>query len=153
MRRIRSLSGPVSATSAQHVARIRSTPRTRTESNSGSADMSNRADRKAHLAAARSSARRYPLPMLLDEPPNMPGWQFWKVGGVVVCMPKLVPGAPASLKRHYLQRVIANATGECPRCDTVATDPAVGAQASLPHDGDCPVHRLGLSHSSCRFLR
>jgi hypothetical protein len=97
----------------------------------------NRADRKAHLASARATARRHPEPMLVD----MPGWQQWKVGHVLVIMPKLLAGTPSSVRRAYRQRIIANATGECPRCNTITTDPH-GGHASPSHDDDCPVRRL-----------
>jgi hypothetical protein len=33
-------------------------------------------------------------------------------------MPKLLAGTPSSVRRAYRQRIIANATGECPRCNT-----------------------------------
>jgi hypothetical protein len=101
----------------------------------------NRADRKAHIAAAHASARRHPNPVLVDEPPDMPGWHTWKVGAVLVVMPKLLLktlslGAPCLLAADRGQR-----NGECPRCDTVTTDPIAG-HASLSHDDDCPVRRL-----------
>jgi hypothetical protein len=71
----------------------------------------------------------------------MPGWQQWKVGHVLVIMPKLLAGTPSSVRRAYRQRIIANATGECPRCNTITTDPH-GGHASPSHDDDCPVRRL-----------
>ena len=101
----------------------------------------NRADRKAQIAASRASARRHPDPILMGEPPDMPGWSLWRVGIVAVVVPRLLPGAPSSVRRQYQRRIIANATGECPRCGTVATDP-VGDHASLSHDRDCPVRQL-----------
>jgi hypothetical protein len=101
----------------------------------------NRADRKAQIVASRATARRHPVPMLVGEP--SPGWQMWKVGQVAVVMPRLLPGAPSSVRRHYRQRILANATGECPGCGSVVGDPEDGSvQANLAHDGDCPVREL-----------
>lgn len=51
----------------------------------------------------------------------------------------LLPGAPSSVRRHYRQRITANATGECPRCGSIAADPLEGAQASISHNDGCPV--------------
>jgi hypothetical protein len=102
----------------------------------------NRADRKAQIAASRASARRHPDPILMGEPPDMPGWSLWRVGIVAVVVPRLLPGAPSSIRRQYQRRIIANATGECSHCDTVATDPVVSSHASLAHDQDCPVRLL-----------
>jgi hypothetical protein len=96
-----------------------------------------RADRKAHIAASRTSARRNPEPILIEEP--VAGFHFWKVGDVLVGMPKLLPGAPASIRRHYRARIVANAIGECPRCGSIAADPLEGHQASLSHDDGCPL--------------
>lgn len=57
--------------------------------------------------------------MLVGEPSDVPGFQAWMVGEVMVLMPKLLPGAPSSTRRRYRDRIIANATGECPRAAEV----------------------------------
>jgi hypothetical protein len=98
----------------------------------------NKADRKANIAASRASARRDPSPMLVDELPG-DGLHFWKVGDVLVGMPALLPTAPASVRRRYRLRIVANATGECPRCESIADDPLEGHQASLSHENGCPL--------------
>jgi hypothetical protein len=98
----------------------------------------NRADRKAHIAARRASARRNPNPMLVDELPRG-GFQLWKVGDVLVGMAALLPGAPASVRRRYRARIVANATGECGRCGSIVADPLEGHHASLSHDDRCPL--------------
>ena len=98
----------------------------------------NAADRKAHIAASRATARRNPEQILVDQSPS-PGFQFWKVGDVLVGMPKLLPNAPASIRRHYRARIVANATGECGRCGSIAADPLEGHHASLSHDDGCPL--------------
>lgn len=90
----------------------------------------NRADRKANIA--------HPEPMLVDEHPAG-GFQFWKVGDVLVGMPALLPAAPASIRRRYRLRIVANATGECMRCGSIVADPLEGTHASLAHDDDCPL--------------
>jgi hypothetical protein len=100
--------------------------------------MTNKADRKAQIAASRASARRNPEPMLVDEP-TAGGFQFWQVGDVLVGMPKLLPNAPASIRRHYRVRIVANATGECPRCGSIAADTLEGHHASLSHNAGCPL--------------
>jgi hypothetical protein len=101
----------------------------------------NKADRKAQLAANRASARRHPVPMLVGES-SVGGWQFWKVGDVLTVMPKLLQGAPASVRRHYRNRLIANALGECPNCGSIAGDPAENSGlAPFPHRNTCPVVR------------
>jgi hypothetical protein len=100
------------------------------------------ADRKAHLTRSRDGARRHPQPMLAGEPSDLPGRQLWMVGGVAVLMPKPLPGAPASIRRWYLQHIVANATGECMRCGTLAADRLDGDpldRARLAHDDDCPL--------------
>jgi hypothetical protein len=98
----------------------------------------NKADRKANLAANRASARRNPEPILVSETLH-DGFQFWKVGDVLVGMPKLLPNAPASIRRHYRARILANATGECPRCGSITADPLEGHHAALSHDNGCPL--------------
>jgi hypothetical protein len=105
----------------------------------------NKADRKANIAASRASARRNPEPMLVDEPSNA-GFQFWQVGDVLVGMPKLLPNAPASIRRHHRARIVANATGECSRCGSIAADPLEGHHASLSHDDGCPLLLTDIEH-------
>jgi hypothetical protein len=103
--------------------------------------MTNRADRKARIAASRATARRNPEPMLVDGPTGaIAGFQFWKIGDVLVGMPALLPGAPASIRRRHRARIVANATGECTHCGTIANDPTgtVG-YAGFPHRNGCPL--------------
>jgi hypothetical protein len=97
-----------------------------------------RSRQESHIAASRATARRNPEPILVDQSPS-PGFQFWKVGDVLVGMPKLLPNAPASVRRHYRARSVANATGECPRCDSITTDPLQGHAVSLSHNDRCPL--------------
>jgi hypothetical protein len=102
------------------------------------------ADRKARLAAARASARRRPEPMLAGEPSDLPDWHLWMVGKAAVLVPKLLPGAPASIRRRYRLRIVVDATGECPRCGSIAADRLEGSdpldgRAALSHEDDCPV--------------
>ena len=101
----------------------------------------NKADRRANIARGRDSARKHPTPMLVDIDPG-DGWWAWMVGDVMVVMPALLPGTPASIRRKYMNRVITNAVGECPRCGTVTNDGAVDQVSGLAHDGDCPVLSL-----------
>jgi hypothetical protein len=98
----------------------------------------NRADTKANIATSRASARRNPEPMLVEELP-IGGFQLWRVGTVLVGMPKLLPGAPSSVRRRYRLRVVADATGECIRCGSLAADPLEGHHAILSHDDRCPL--------------
>jgi hypothetical protein len=65
----------------------------------------NKADRKASLARARAGACGK-IPMLVGEPSDVPGFQAWIVGEVMV----LMPGAPSSTRRRYRDRIVANAT-------------------------------------------
>jgi hypothetical protein len=76
--------------------------------------------------------------MLVDEPSDT-GFQLWKIGDVLEGMPRLLPSARASIRRHYRARIAANATGECPRCGSIAADPFEGHHASLSHDDSCPL--------------
>jgi hypothetical protein len=99
----------------------------------------NKADRKANIAAGRASARQHPEPMLVEELPDVPGFQFWKVGDVLVGMPALLPHAPASVRRRYRLRIVSNAVGECMRCEAVVADPLEGHRASLAHENGCPL--------------
>jgi len=57
----------------------------------------------------------------------------------MVGMPALLPNAPASVRRRYRLRIVANATGECPRCETIAVDPLEGHHGSLSHENGCPL--------------
>ena len=99
------------------------------------------ADRKANIAAGRASARRNPEPMLVEEHPSG-GFQFWKVGDVLVGMPALLPSAPARVRRNYRDRLLSNALGECPRCESIAGDPVEDSGlAPFPHRTGCPVIR------------
>jgi hypothetical protein len=101
----------------------------------------NKADRKANLARSRATARGQ-IPMLVGEPSDVPGFQAWMVGKVMVLMPRLLPGTPSTIRRRYRDRIIANATGECPRCQTIAADPGTGKvldNAAMAHEHDCPV--------------
>jgi hypothetical protein len=103
--------------------------------------MTNQADRKAKITAARASARRHPEPMLVGELPSN-GWQLWKVGDVLVGMPALLPDTPSSVRRNYRLRILSNATGECGRCGSIAGNPAEGTHlAPFPHRHGCPVLR------------
>jgi hypothetical protein len=76
--------------------------------------------------------------MLVDEPPSG-GFQLWKVGDVLVGMPKLLPRAPASVRRRYRLRIVANATGECMRCGSITADRLERHHATLSHCSDCPL--------------
>jgi hypothetical protein len=100
--------------------------------------MTNRADRKATIAAARASARRHPEPMLVEELSDS-GLHLYKVGDVLVGVPALVHGAPSSVRRRYRQRIQANAIGECGRCGSIVADPLEGHQATLAHEDNCPL--------------
>jgi hypothetical protein len=103
--------------------------------------MINKAERKADLAAGRASARRHPVPMLVEEFP-LGGFQLWKVGDVLVGMPRLLSNAPARVRRVYRLRLISNATGECSHCGSISDDPADDTDyAPFPHHNDCPVLR------------
>jgi hypothetical protein len=103
--------------------------------------MTNTADRKANIAASRASARRNPHPMLVDELPN-DGLALWKVGDVLVGMPALLPNAPARVRRNYRDRILSNALGECPRCESIAGDSVEDSGlAPFPHRQSCPVIR------------
>jgi hypothetical protein len=100
----------------------------------------NRADQKARIAAGHASARRHPVPVVGELPAS--GWQLYKLGDVIVGMPKLQTTAPARVRRSYRDRLIANATGQCPRCEAIAGDPVEDAAlAPFPHHQDCPVVR------------
>ena len=98
----------------------------------------NRADQKAKIARSHASAVGQ-IPMLVGEPP---GFQAWMVGKAMVLMPTLLPGTPSSIRRRYRDRIIANATGVCPRCRNVVGDPGAGKMldnAEMAHEHDCPV--------------
>jgi hypothetical protein len=97
----------------------------------------NRADRKAKIAQARASARRHPVPMLVEE---SDGWHYWQVGKVLTVMPALLRSAPSSVRRSYQSRIIANATGICPRCESIGVEPADNSNyAPFRHHDHCPV--------------
>src|SRR4051812_42202863 len=101
----------------------------------------NRADRKANIAASRASARRHPHPKLVGESPNGV-FQHWMIGSVLVLMPALLPDAPSSIRRRYRDRIVANATGECARCESIAGDSVEDSgYAPFPHRVGCPVIR------------
>jgi hypothetical protein len=106
----------------------------------------NLADIKARAAAARAAATRDPTPHMVGHPADTPGCTAWSVGnprGVMVLMPTLLPGAPASLRRRYRDRIVANATGRCPRCgETSGIDAAPAervASGTLKHADNCPL--------------
>lgn len=107
------------------------------------ADAKARAARTHHRIGARPT---------VEQMPNSPHESVtaWKVRGddanVVVMMPRLLPGAPASLRRRYRDRIIANATGTCPRCGEASgveqhhADTTVpGSSGRLAHADNCPV--------------
>ena len=72
-------------------------------------------------------------------PPQAARLHFWKVRDVLVGMPALLPTAPASVRRRYRLRIVANATGECSRCGSIVADLLEGHQATLSHDDDCSL--------------
>jgi hypothetical protein len=107
----------------------------------------NRADLKAKMARAHKSAAGQ-IPILVGKPSDMPGFSAYMVGQVLVCMPTLLPTAPKSVKRRYLARIVANATGVCPHCGELAGDPKGDpkdasddsiAHAELAHESWCTV--------------
>jgi hypothetical protein len=101
----------------------------------------NTADGKANIAASRASARRNPHPMLVAESPNGV-FQHWMIGDVLVLMPALLPTAPASVRRNYRDRILSNALGEYPRCESIAGDSVEDSGlAPFPHRTGCPVIR------------
>ena len=112
----------------------------------------NRADMKATVARAARSATGQ-VPMLVDKPEDMPGWSLWKVGEVVVGVPTLLPGAPKSVKRRYLGRILANATGRCPGCSATVGDPIDNTgttpmmRAQLEHEPGCGISDHGPSYA------
>lgn len=73
-------------------------------------------------------------------PAALPGYVAWLVGpeqgGVLVVMPGLRPSAPASLRRRYRARIIANATGRCPRCSATSGVSSTH-RAQMAHEADC----------------
>jgi hypothetical protein len=102
-----------------------------------------RADLKATAATAWDSAHGK-APMLVGKPAEMPGWSMYMVGRVAVCMPTLLPNAPKSIRRRYLARLVANATGICPLCHQCVGDlePKEGGgvnRGQLAHHPDCII--------------
>lgn len=99
------------------------------------------ADTKALLASTAERLGPNP-PIRPVGPAGFPGYVAWNVGpehgGVLVVMPRLLPGAPASLRRRYRDRILANATGTCPRC-TANTDAAHVHQGQMAHEPTCTL--------------
>jgi hypothetical protein len=98
-------------------------------------------DRRAQVVNAMSSAEGQ-KPERIWDPPLPPGIAAYSVGSVLVVAPALRPGAPASVRRAYRDRIIANATGRCPRCDAVSDSEDMSTMA---HEEDCPVSDAALS--------
>lgn len=105
------------------------------------------ADERARHAQGRDRAARNPAITNLGPISDMPGWTAHVVGGrggVLVVLPTLLPGAPASLQRRVRDRILTNATGRCPRCGEVAQEPekapggGMGTEG-LAHADDCRV--------------
>lgn len=92
----------------------------------------------------RDKATRSGVIRRLAPPENMPGFALWQVGeagGVMVCLPDLVNPTP-EITHLYMDRILANATGRCPRCEAVASDPTSSAPGILLHHAGV-VHRSG----------
>lgn len=96
----------------------------------------NDADERAVRVRSWASAVNQ-TPML--EPESTDEVSYWRVGEVLVLMPRLLPRAPQRVRRLYRDRVIANATGRCPRCFAVAD--VAGTQ--MEHETACPVGAEG----------
>lgn len=99
------------------------------------------ADLKATQAQAAETLGANP-PVQCLGPAGIPGHTAWLVGpvnggGVLVLMRQLRPGAPASLRRRYRARIIANATGTCPRC-TASVDLS-GQRGQIAHEPTCSL--------------
>lgn len=90
--------------------------------------------------------------------PIPPGFEMWRVDGLVVVLPGVTPTAPIEFKERYLCRVVATGTGTCPMCSRTASfnaDPerqpaawrlaAAGAHLRDPARAGLPghVHRGG----------
>jgi hypothetical protein len=102
----------------------------------------NKADAKAKLTRSWASATGQ-VPMLVGKPADLPGWSAYGVGDVLVLMPTLLPGAPKSIKRRYLARIVANASGTCPVCRSCAGDLEMSERGlnrgALTHEAGCSI--------------
>jgi hypothetical protein len=101
----------------------------------------NRADRRAKIVKAMHDATGQ-KPERIWDPPWPPGIAAYRVAGVLCVMPELLPKAPASIRRAYRDRIVANATGRCPRCGAVADSDDL---SSMRHEHGCPVSDAGLA--------
>jgi hypothetical protein len=96
------------------------------------------AERKAHLAQL---TRTDPATVRRTSGPG-DAFDLWVADlpdgrRIAAVMPKLLPGAPASVRRRVRDRATANLTGRCPRCDAPAGVP--DAQAGFQHETGCPL--------------
>lgn len=97
-----------------------------------------RADTKAQLVAAWADPSP---PVRVWDAPLPSGVAAWKAGQALVLLPELLPGAPASIRRAYRDRLRTNATGRCPRCGAASgIDTASGPRTM--HEQTCPVAAL-----------
>jgi hypothetical protein len=66
--------------------------------------------------------------MLIDKPEDMPGWK--------------------SVRRRYMARIVANATGRCPSCTAIVGNPTEEAvqeirHATIEHERGCGISDSG----------
>lgn len=95
-------------------------------------------DRRGKIVKAMSSAVGHKPERIFDMP-LPPGIAAYSVASVLLVMPALLPNAPQSVRRAYRDRIIANATGRCPKCDAVADSEDM---SSMSHEHGCPVSSI-----------
>lgn len=94
-----------------------------------------KADEKGRAVAAMGTAQ-HATPVREWDNDWPAGVAAWRVGDVLVLMPALLPRTPHSFRRTYMDRVRANATGVCPRCEAVAS---ITRHGQLAHEDGCPL--------------
>lgn len=117
----------------------------RRQGESGDPRKRSAADRKADRVRWQEQAGHAEI-VDMGELPNSPGNVLYRVGPVAVIETRLLPGAPASVKARYQDRIIAAATGRCPRCGAISDvqeDAQEVGRNQLRHDDDCAVLTLG----------
>lgn len=92
---------------------------------------------KGTAAAAWDSSADRDISDLIEQ--RMPdGISIWSLGTVACIIESLVEDAPAVFVELIRQRVWANLTGRCPRCDAV-TDIRAEGRGVLHHANHCEV--------------